>query len=104
MVLETHTAVDLGVLGQARATRVIGQGGQVHVYGVHRNNGAVLALKWYKPQCAIREQFDEIQTLVDFGPPHKRFLWPLSIATINGLPGFGYVMPLREDKFVELGF
>jgi eukaryotic-like serine/threonine-protein kinase len=104
MVLEAETAVDIGVLGHARVTRVIGQGGQGHVYEVRRTNGAALALKWYKPQCATTEQFQEIQTLVDFGPPHKRFLWPLSIATIHSQPGFGYVMPLRDDRFVELGY
>jgi DNA-binding helix-hairpin-helix protein with protein kinase domain len=104
MVLEADTEVDLGVLGQARVSRVIGQGGQGHVYEVRRSNGAALALKWYKPQVATHQQYQEIQTLVDFGPPHKRFLWPLSIATIRTEPGFGYVMPLREDTFVELGF
>ncbi len=104
MVLEAETPVDLGVLGQARVTRLIGQGGEGHVYEVRRANGAALALKWYKPQRATNEQYREIQTLVDFGPPHKRFLWPLSIATIRTEPGFGYVMPLRDHRFVELGF
>lgn len=102
MVLANATEVDLGLLGTARVTALLGQGGQGHVYEVQRSSGSPLALKWYRPECATDEQLQEIQTLVEFGPPHTRFLWPMSIARIAGEPGFGYVMPLRDRSFLEL--
>ena len=104
MVLATGTEVDIGLLGAARITRVIGQGGQGHVYEVTRRSGDALALKWYRPESATAEQYREIQTLIDFGSPHTRFLWPLSVARIEQEPGFGYVMPLREQRFIELSY
>jgi eukaryotic-like serine/threonine-protein kinase len=104
MVLATDTEVDLGLLGTARINRVLGQGGQGHVYEVRRLSGSRLALKWYRPQCATPEQYREIQTLVEFGSPHTRFLWPLSMATIDKEPGFGYVMPLRDTHYIELSY
>lgn len=104
VVLATDTEVDLGLLGGARITRVIGQGGQGHVYEVSRMSGGPLALKWYRPQCATPEQYREIQTLIDFGSPHTRFLWPLSVARIEEESGFGYVMPLRNQRYIELSY
>src|SRR3954454_5053771 len=104
MVLATGVDVDIGLLGAARVSRVIGQGGQGHVYEVNRPSGDALALKWYRPQSATAEQYREIQTLIDFGPPHTRFLWPLSVARIDQEPGFGYVMPLRDQRFIELTY
>ena len=104
MVLATGTDVDIGLLGAARITRVIGQGGQGHVYEVSRPSGDALALKWYRPQSATADQYREIQTLIDFGSPHTRFLWPLSVARIEQEPGFGYVMPLRDQRFIELSY
>jgi DNA-binding helix-hairpin-helix protein with protein kinase domain len=104
MVLATGTDVDIGLLGAARITRVIGQGGQGHVYEVTRPSGDSLALKWYRPQSATQDQFREIQTLIDFGSPHTRFLWPLSVARIDQEAGFGYVMPLRDQRFIELSY
>jgi eukaryotic-like serine/threonine-protein kinase len=102
LALSSGTAVDLGLLGTATITRLIGQGGQGQVYEVDRSSGPPLALKWYRPQSATQVQYREIQTLVEFGSPHTRFLWPLSVARIDDEAGFGYVMPLRDDRYVEL--
>src|SRR5205807_1017258 len=33
------------------------------------------------------------------GPPSDRFLWPLELAGCDDLPGFGYLMELRENRF-----
>ncbi|CAM3281284.1 hypothetical protein NODU109028_09035 [Nocardioides dubius] len=101
-MLSNGTLVDLGVLGPARVTDLIGQGGQGFVYRVQQASGRMLALKWYRPESASAEQRQGIRTLVDFGAPDHRYLWPLSMAEVAGVPGFGYVMELREPKYLEL--
>src|SRR6188474_542742 len=88
MVLANGTEVDLGALGRARVVSMIGQGGQGYVYEVERPVGEPLALKWYKKESASVEQHDEMQQLVEFGSPHARFLWPMSMARVAGEPGF----------------
>ncbi len=104
MVLANGTEVDLGALGTAEVTSVLGQGGQGYVFEVHRPVGVPLALKWYKPESATPEQYQEMQQLVEFGSPHSRFLWPLSMARASGHAGFGYVMHVRDGKFLELSY
>lgn len=102
MVLGQGLQVDLGALGPAWVTAVLGEGGQGYVYAVRRPSGEELALKWYKPSSATARQFDDVQRLVELGSPHHRFLWPLSTAMVAGMPGFGYVMHVRADRFLEL--
>ncbi|GAA5155048.1 hypothetical protein GCM10023340_39640 [Nocardioides marinquilinus] len=104
MVLANGTEVDLGALGSAHVSSLLGQGGQGYVFEVRRPAGVPLALKWYKPDSATDVQFREIQQLVEFGSPHNRFLWPLSMARAGGFPGFGYVMHLRDGRFLELSY
>ena len=58
-----------------------------------------MALKWYLPGAATAEQRTAIEALVRSGPPDHRFLWPLELAAAPGVPGFGYVMPLREARY-----
>ena len=83
---------------------MIGQGGQGYVFEVERPVGEPLALKWYKQESATTEQHDEMQQLVEFGSPHGRFLWPMSMARVAGEPGFGYVMQLRDPRYLELSY
>ncbi|WP_162602463.1 protein kinase domain-containing protein [Nocardioides daejeonensis] len=104
MALVNGTPVDLGPLGHAWVTSLIGQGGQGYVYLVQQQTGRQLALKWYRPESASLDQHREIQTLVEFGTPHNRFLWPLSVARVPGDPGFGYVMELRDRRYLELSW
>lgn len=104
MVLAEGSGVDLGPLGHAWVTRLLGQGGQGYVFEVQRQGGEPLALKWYKPESATPEQYDEMQQLVEIGSPHRRFLWPLSMARVGGHPSFGYVMNLRHPRFLELSY
>ena len=104
MSLVDGTEVDLGPLGRARINQLLGQGGQGFVYDVRLANGETLALKWYRPECASVEQFNEMQRLVESGSPHERFLWPISMARVEGEPSFGYVMRLRDERFLELSF
>jgi len=104
MVLANGTEVDLGALGRAHVAALLGQGGQGYVFEVRRATGDPLALKWYKPDSATNDMFREIQQLVEFGSPHNRFLWPLSMARAGGHAGFGYVMHLRDTRFLELSY
>ncbi|MEJ7832702.1 MAG: hypothetical protein WKF79_07295 [Nocardioides sp.] len=104
MALTIGSEVDLGPLGPGRITDLLGQGGQGIVFQVVLANGEALALKWYRPGSATPEQRREIQTLVEYGAPHQRFLWPISLARATDEPEFGYAMPLREDRFLELSY
>lgn len=76
----------------------LGSGGQGEVY---RGNlaGKPLALKWYYPGQATREQWEALETLVKKGPPNDRFLWPMDLTQAKGTQGFGYVMPLRDPRY-----
>ena len=104
MVLAEGAEVDLGPLGRARIVSLLGQGGQGYVFEVRRDVGEPLALKWYKPESATAQQYDEMRKLVEIGSPHDRFLWPLSIAQVAAQPGFGYVMYLRDPRYLELSY
>jgi eukaryotic-like serine/threonine-protein kinase len=80
----------------------IGAGGQGEVYRLRVDGGATsddLALKWYFPEWATRQQWDDLSALIEVGPPSARFLWPIDLAMCSGRPGFGYVMPLRPARF-----
>ncbi|WP_181407749.1 protein kinase domain-containing protein [Nocardioides sambongensis] len=104
MVLAEGVEVDLGPLGRAWVSSLLGQGGQGYVYEVRRSTGEPLALKWYKPDSATAVQYDEMQRLVEIGSPHLRFLWPLSMARVAAMPSFGYVMQLRDPRYLELSY
>ncbi len=105
MSLPDGTEVDLGPMGRARVVRLLGQGGQGFVHEVRLlANGEALALKWYRGDSATVEQFNEMQRLVESGSPHERFLWPISMARVEGEPSFGYLMRLRGDQYLELSF
>ena len=78
--------------------RFLGGGGQGEVYRAELG-GKVVALKWYFPASATPEQLAALETLVRIGPPNEKFLWPMELASAKGVPGFGYVMPLRESRY-----
>jgi DNA-binding helix-hairpin-helix protein with protein kinase domain len=77
---------------------LIGSGGQGQVYHT-AINGQDCALKWYFPHSATEAQRTAIERLIHKGPPNDRFLWPLDIAVCQGLPSFGYLMPLRDPRY-----
>lgn len=77
---------------------LLGSGGQGQVYRASMN-GQDCALKWYFSHNATKEQREAVERLVHKGPPNDRFLWPLDIALCQGLPSFGYLMPLREPRY-----
>jgi len=77
---------------------LIGSGGQGEVYRALLN-GQEYALKWYFPKNATVEQRAAIERLVHKGAPNDRFLWPLDLALCQGIPSFGYLMPMREPRY-----
>ncbi len=76
----------------------LGGGGQGEVYDA-RWAGDTFALKWYFAHTATDDQREALEKLVNETPPSEAFLWPLDIAYANGVPGFGYIMRLREPRF-----
>ena len=84
----------------------LGGGGQGEVYRARlvdgQGAGAPVALKWFFPHYLRQDSGlrTRLEHAIDTGPPSDRFLWPQELAHIPDRPGFGYVMPLREDRFV----
>jgi serine/threonine protein kinase len=81
-----------------RVEQLLGAGGQGEVYLVTSGNTR-LALKWYYKHTATSTQWEALQTLIGYGPPDSRFLWPTELVVKDSRPGFGYLMPLRESRY-----
>lgn len=79
----------------------LGSGGQGEVYQA-KLNGKDVALKWYFPSSATYEQRKVLETLIMKGSPNDKFLWPIELASVENVPGFGYVMPLRDERYKSL--
>lgn len=84
-----------------RVEKFLGGGGQGEVYSA-KWAGGPFALKWYFAHTATEDQRQALEKLVKEGPPSDAFLWPLDMAFASGVPGFGYVMRLREPRFKGL--
>lgn len=86
----------------------LGGGGQGEVYRARLVDGQdtamSVALKWFFPHYLRRDPDlrARLERAVDTGPPSDRFLWPQELVHMADRPGFGYVMPLREDRFVGI--
>ncbi len=78
--------------------RVLGGGTQGEVYHALLGDQD-WALKWYHPSFAGPEQLAGLRLLVAKGSPCASFLWPEMVIEQEGIPGFGYLMPLREARF-----
>jgi DNA-binding helix-hairpin-helix protein with protein kinase domain len=76
----------------------LGAGGQGEVYRAEIG-GRPVALKWFFPHIATGELRSSIEALTRSGPPNEKFLWPMEMTSAPGVPGFGYLMPLREPRF-----
>ncbi len=85
------------ILDQASVTieKFLGSGAQGEVYQVLVDNKP-FALKWYVPKAASTDQKENLDRLLDMGPPSSSFLWPLEIVTSP--QGFGFLMPLRSPQ------
>ena len=76
----------------------LGGGGQGEVYRVSLQ-GKPLALKWYFPEAITPAYRKNLERLIDKGPPNRSFLWPMEIIFDENLKSFGYLMPLRDDRY-----
>ncbi len=100
-LLKHNQIVHLLSGGRVRVDQFLGGGGQGEVYRADLS-GTQVALKWYFPHQATPDQRRALQTLVEIGPPDGRFLWPIELAVESTVPGFGYIMPLREPRYKSI--
>lgn len=103
----TDGLLKIGQIAQTASSRrscrvegFLGGGGQGEVYRASVL-GNQLALKWYFPHTATEQQWESLWKLIQSGPPGGSdcFLWPVELVTAVGVPGFGYLMRLREPRF-----
>lgn len=78
--------------------KFLGGGGQGEVYAA-RVGAKQVALKWYYPASATKEQRAALETLAAMGAPSSKFLWPVELASASGVADYGYVMALREARY-----
>ena len=102
-----HQLLELGSTVQSASGQVcrveefLGGGGQGEVYRSCVGD-RILALKWYFPEQATPAQYENLELLIRKGPPSLPFLWPIELASADNVPGFGYLMALREPRFKGL--
>ena len=80
---------------------LLGAGGQGEVYKAQLA-GEDVAVKWFFPPMATPEQRASMELLIRKGAPSEHFLYPMEITTAAGVPGFGYIMPLRPKRFKNI--
>jgi len=89
-----------------RVEHLLGAGGQGEVFQVSAltADGSLqpFAFKCYFSRVASKEQWEALSALVELGSPSARFLWPQDLAEIPQLRTFGYLMDLRDERFVGL--
>lgn len=101
-MLKTGQVVRTNISGMTcEVEAFLGGGGQGEVYRA-KLNGNDVALKWYFPDSATDEQRKVLETLIMKGAPNDQFLWPLELAAAENVPNFGYIMPLREERYKSL--
>ncbi len=101
-ILKTGQIVRTEISGMnCEVEAFLGGGGQGEVYRAELN-GKDVALKWYFPASATREQRKVLETLIMKGAPNDKFLWPIELASADNVPDFGYIMPLREERYKSL--
>lgn len=61
--------------------------------------GAPVAVKWYFNHTATSGQRQLLEELIARGAPTKAFLWPIDMVSDPAVPGYGYVMALRDARF-----
>lgn len=81
--------------------KFLGGGGQGEVYAAVVG-GKPVALKWYYPASATKEQRVALDTLAAMGAPSPKFLWPVELASAKGVADYGYIMSLREARYKSI--
>jgi len=79
----------------------LGGGGQGEVYKATLS-GKPIALKWYFKHTATPDQRAALETIIKRGAPNDRFLWPIEMVSDRSVPGFGYLMLLREPRYKSI--
>ena len=102
--------LNVGQTVQSKTSRMLltvdqflGGGGQGEVYRVALQSQP-LAVKWFFPHYLRQDPRlrERLEKAIQTGAPSDRFLWPLEIVNAPGVPGFGYLMALREPNFKGL--
>ena len=108
-LLSSGEILQMQTVGLAyKVEKFLGGGSQGEVYRARPADGkggaAPVAIKWFFPHYLRRDRdlHTRLERAVDTGPPSDRFLWPQGLVHTANQPGFGYVMPLREDRFVGI--
>ena len=60
-------------------------------------------LKWYLPEAATPERRTRLQEMMKRGAPSDSFHWPCDLAISQTLSSFGYITPVQEDRYRNLG-
>ncbi|MCW3095308.1 MAG: serine/threonine protein kinase [Chthonomonadaceae bacterium] len=83
--------------------KLLGGGGQGEVY-LASLDGRAVAVKWYFSSWLAHDVhlLRRLTRAIEKGAPSDRFLWPEQLVRKQGTDGFGYVMPLREERFKGL--
>jgi eukaryotic-like serine/threonine-protein kinase len=81
-----------------RIEKFLGGGGQGEVYSADLG-GSPMAVKWYFNHTATPGQRQLLEDLIVRGAPNQSFLWPMDMLSDSAVPGYGYVMPLRDSRF-----
>jgi DNA-binding helix-hairpin-helix protein with protein kinase domain len=104
VLVDVGTELRVDATGEVlRVERLIGEGSQGSVFVASPTTGGdAVAVKWYFPHTATTAQRAAIDALIDRGAPSRRFLWPEATIIVPAETTFGYVMPLRPDRFAGL--
>ena len=101
-LLKTGQVVQAEISGHpCQVEKFLGGGGQGEVYQA-RWAGGSFAPEMVLPANGHRRPARDFAKPVADQPPSDAFLWPLDMATAPGVPGFGYLMRLREPRFKGL--
>jgi len=99
----TKISLSSGEIGTIE--RFLASGGQGAVYEIAIGK-KLFALKWYFRHlgtAVLSRQRVIIDRLIQNGAPSEHFLWPLMTAETDAdSHSFGYVMPLRENRFKNI--
>ncbi len=64
--------------------------------------GQEATLRWFFQTQATPQTRAALEALLKQGPPSPAFLWPAKLVEAADVPGFGYVMPVRDPRFKSL--
>lgn len=98
-ILSQNQEILLGGGVTCRVIDLLGAGAQGEVYRIATPGGEEQALKWYYSTSATSEQRQILEELIKDGCPSEAFLWPIALASCEGVSGFGYVMRLRPTEY-----